>query len=60
MGKAANLEVGFQYRSIVGLDASDRSIPWQPGPTTTRSATGDFTLKVPNLNPAGIYEFAPT
>lgn len=57
MGKAASLEVGFQYRSIVGLDASDRSIPWQPGPTTTRSATGDFTLKVPNLNPAGIYEY---
>ena len=57
LGKAANLEVGFQYRSIVGLDASDRSIPWQPGPTTTRSATADFTLKVPNLNPAGIYEY---
>ncbi len=57
MGKAASLEVGFQYRSIVGLDASDRSIPWQEGPTTTLSAAGDFTLKVPDLNPKGIYEY---
>jgi hypothetical protein len=29
MGKANQLEVGFEYRSIVGPDASDRSIPWQ-------------------------------
>ena len=35
LGKAASLEVGFEYRSIVGLDASDRSIPWQQGPSMT-------------------------
>ena len=39
LGKASSLEVGFEFRSIVGLDASDRSIPWQPGPTTTMTAT---------------------
>jgi alpha-L-fucosidase len=57
MGNTPTLEAGFEYRSIVGLDASDRSIPWQPGPSTTVSAAGPFSLKVPNLDPAGIYEF---
>ena len=44
MGKANELEVGFEYRSIVGLDASDRSIPWQRGPSTRRTAPGPFSL----------------
>ncbi len=57
MGKAASLEVGFEYRSIVGLDASDRSIPWQKGPATTLNAPGDFSLKLPNLNADGVYEY---
>ena len=39
-GKGASLEVGFEFRSIVGLDASDRSIPWQQGPSTTLSRSG--------------------
>ena len=57
MGKVPSLEVGFEYRSIVGLDASDRSIPWQQGPTTTLGAAGDFTLKLSGLNPEGVYEY---
>lgn len=58
MGKGAtSLEAGFEYRSIVGLDASDRSIPWQMGPSTKLTAPGKFTLQVPNLNPAGVYEY---
>jgi alpha-L-fucosidase len=57
LGKAPSLEVGFEYRSIAGLDASDRSIPWQPGPSTTLRAPGDFTLKLPDLNPEGVYEY---
>lgn len=57
LGKAPTVEVGFEYRSIAGLDASDRSIAWQPGPSTTLSAPGDFTLKLPDLNPNGVYEY---
>jgi alpha-L-fucosidase len=57
LGKALSLEVGFEYRSIVGLDASDRSIPWQQGPTTTLGAPGNFTLKLSALNPEGVYEY---
>ncbi len=57
IGNAKSLEVGFEIRSIVGLDASDRSIPWQAGPKTTVTAKGPFRLQVPNLNPEGVYEF---
>jgi len=57
LGKASSLVVGFEYRSIVGLDASDRSIPWQQGPSTTLRGAGDFRLKVADLNPEGVYEF---
>jgi alpha-L-fucosidase len=57
MGKTTSLEVGFDYRSILGLDASDRSIPWQPGPSTIMTAPGPFSLKLPNLNPEGVYEY---
>jgi alpha-L-fucosidase len=57
MGGAASLEVGFEFRSIVGLDASDRSIPWQQGPSTTVTAPGRFSLELGNLNPEGIYEY---
>ena len=57
MGKATALEVGFEYRSIAGLDASDRSIPWQKGPSRTLDAPGKFTLSLPNLNPEGVYEY---
>ncbi len=57
MGKASSLEVGFEYRSIVGLDASDRSIPWQAGPKKTLTAAGDFTLDLTGLNADGVYEY---
>jgi alpha-L-fucosidase len=57
MGHTAALEVGFEYRSIVGLDASDRSIAWQPGPSMRLTAPGSFTLSVAGLNPDGIYEY---
>lgn len=57
MGKAERLEVGFEYRSIVGLDASDRSIPWQMGPSKMVTALGPFTLMLGDLKPDGVYEF---
>jgi len=57
LGKVGSLEVGFQYRSIVGLDASDRSIPWVEGPSTTVTAPGAFSLAVRGLNPDGVYEY---
>jgi alpha-L-fucosidase len=57
MGNTGELQVGFEYRSIMGLDASDRSIPWQTGPSKIMTAPGSFTLSVPGLNPDGVYEY---
>lgn len=57
LGKAERLEVGFEYRSIVGLDASDRSIPWQAGPSKMMTAVGEFSMPVTGLPPDGVYEF---
>lgn len=57
MGKADSLAVGFEYRSIAGLDASDRSIPWQSIPSATLTAPGPFSVKLPDLNPEGVYEY---
>jgi alpha-L-fucosidase len=58
MGKSGSLEAGFEYRSIVGLDASDRSIPWLRVPSTvTVTAPGAFSVTLPDLNPEGVYEY---
>lgn len=58
MGKSGSLEAGFQYRSIAGLDASDRSIPWRPvASSVTVTAIGGFSATLPNLNPDGVYEY---
>ena len=57
MGKAQSLEVGFEYRSILGLDASDRSIPWQAGPSKSVNTPGPFSLKISGLRADGVYEY---
>ncbi len=57
LGGTASLEVGFDYRSIAGLDASDRSVPWQKVTSATLTAPGPFSVKLPNLNPQGVYEY---
>jgi alpha-L-fucosidase len=57
MGKTASLEVGFQYRSIAGLDASDRSVPWQLVSSATLTAPGPFSVTLPNLNREDVYEY---
>jgi alpha-L-fucosidase len=57
LGKVAALEVGFEYRSIVGLDASDRSIPWVEAPPVRVTGPGAFSVVVKGLNPEGVYEY---
>lgn len=57
MADQAELEVGVEYRSIAGLDASDRSIPWMAGPSKRVKQTGAFTFEVEGLDAKGIYEY---
>jgi alpha-L-fucosidase len=58
LGKAASVEVGFQYRrqhdSTQPLAKAD---PWHATPRTVQSAPGRFTVDVMNLTPDQSYDF---
>lgn len=56
MGGSAQLEVGFEYRSIGGEDVHARTEPWIATPLQTVAQNGVFTYSLANL-PQGIYEF---
>jgi alpha-L-fucosidase len=56
MGDSASLEVGFEYRPILGEDVNSRSSSWTATPTQTISKPGPFTAYVANLA-KGSYEF---
>jgi alpha-L-fucosidase len=45
-GKAAAVEVGFEYRNIKGLDLTERMAPWRPMPLVRKAAAGKFTAAV--------------
>jgi len=57
MGDSSSLEVGFEYRPILGEDVNSRSSPWTPTPTQTISRPGPFTASIAGLAPKGTYEF---
>ena len=57
MGKAAAVEAGFEYRSIRGLDLTERIQPWRQGPFTRRTAPGEFSLPIEGWKPGDVYEF---
>ena len=56
MGGSSTLQVGFEYRSLLGEDIHARTDPWLPLPLQTVSQAGPFTLRVDTL-PPGLYEF---
>ncbi len=56
LGKAASVEVGFQYR--VRPEATEfTSRPWTPTPLTTRTAPGVFRGEIRGLDPGQRYQF---
>ncbi len=58
MGGVERVEVGFQYRvKKDGTDLSERIEPWTDLPTTSRTATGEFTFALGSLTPNREYEF---
>ncbi len=56
MAGSSTLQVGFEYRSLLGEDIHARTDSWLPLPLQTVSQTGPFTLRVDTL-PPGLYEF---
>lgn len=56
MAGAKSLEVGFEYRSIVGEDVHSRTAPWTATKTQTMTGPGRFSATV-DISPTGRYEF---
>ena len=57
MGNSTSLEVGFEYRPIVGEDVNSRSSLWTATPTQVITEPGPFTAHIDGLTPKGTYEF---
>jgi len=57
LGDEKSLEVGFEYRSITGQDANERTSQWVTAGSIRRSETGDFSLLLKGLKPGEVYEY---
>jgi alpha-L-fucosidase len=57
LGDAKAVDVRFEYRSLKGLDANERSGAWQSTPVQRMTASGDFSALVPSWEPGEPYEF---
>jgi alpha-L-fucosidase len=57
MGDSPSLQVGFEYRPIVGEDVNSRTSTWTTTPAQTISKAGPFTTHIDGLSAKGAYEF---
>ncbi len=57
LGDATSLEVGFEYRSIEGMDRNERTGAWTAAPFVRRDAPGAFAVTVPGWKAGEAYEF---
>jgi len=57
LGDAPSVEVGFEYRSLKGLDTNERSGDWTATPLHRLTAPGPFTTQVPAWPANDPYEF---
>jgi len=57
LGDATSVEVGFEYRSLKGLDANERGGEWQRTPLQHMTAPGAFSTRVTGWPAAERYEF---
>ena len=57
LGDAQSVEVGFEYRSLKGLDSNERSGEWRQTPFERLTAPGPFSASVSAWAPGEPYEF---
>jgi alpha-L-fucosidase len=57
LGDAAAVEVRFEYRSLKGLDANERTGEWQTTPFQRMTAPGTFSAQVSAWDAGEPYEF---
>jgi alpha-L-fucosidase len=56
LGKAGQVEVGFEFRNVKGLDLTERPDPYRRTPLATRTAPGAFTLEIKDWRSGDVYE----
>jgi len=57
LGDAPVVEVGFEYRSLKGLDVNERSGAWRSTQLQRMTRTGSFSAEVPSWEAGEPYEF---
>jgi alpha-L-fucosidase len=57
LGKAAAVEAGFEFRSVKGLDLTERPEAWRATPLVKRSAAGPYSVRVEGWARGDVYEF---
>jgi alpha-L-fucosidase len=57
MGDSTSLQVGFEYRPILGEDVNSRSSPWTATPLQTITKAGAVSAHIEGLTPKAAYEF---
>jgi len=57
LGNVAEVEVGFEYRNIKGMDTNERTEPWIALPRLRRKSTGAFNAEVRDWKAGDQYEF---
>jgi alpha-L-fucosidase len=55
-GDGGELQVGFEYRDITGLDLTERHGSWRATPLSGIKASGDFSAELPGLLPGHSYD----
>jgi alpha-L-fucosidase len=56
LGESTQLEVGFEYRDITGLDLTERNSSWIETPSAQKNGTGEFVHDVSGLMPGHTYD----
>jgi alpha-L-fucosidase len=56
LGQAPQVEVGFEYRNVTGLDLTERPDAYQQSQLETRTAPGAFRVVIKDWKPGDTYE----
>jgi alpha-L-fucosidase len=56
LGKASRVEVGFEYRSVKGLDLTERPEAYSRTALQQRTAPGTFTVVMNDWKPGDVFE----
>lgn len=57
MGNASTVKAGFEYRSIKGMDMTERMGAWRTTPLVARSVTGRYSVAIKDWKANDAYEY---